>query len=152
AMGCIVADFRHDYTQTYIARSLDLSLSQVQKLFRTLERKALLQMEQEGLPPERVVLMRSFDMRYVGQGYELEVAVPPGPISKQSIPEVEASFRAAYRKAYGYEPEDPTEIVTFRVVAVGTLPELEVPPQPLSGKDASHAFKCFRDVYFDGRY
>ncbi len=152
AMGCIVADFRHDYTQTYIARSLDVPLSQVQKLFKTLERKALLQMEQEGLRSERVVLIRSFDMRYVGQGYELEVTVPPGQISKQTIPDVEATFRAAYRKAYGYEPEDPTEIVTFRVVAVGTLPELELPAQPLVGTDAGHAFKCFRNVYFDGRF
>ena len=82
AMGCIVADFRHDYTQTHIGKSLDLPLQQLQKLFQQLERKAVAQMRKEGLPPEQTVLLRSLDMRYAGQGYELEVAVPAGPITE----------------------------------------------------------------------
>jgi N-methylhydantoinase A len=152
AMGCIVADFRHDYTQTHIRKSLDLPLQQLQKLFQQLERKALAQMKKEGLPADQTSLARSLDMRYAGQGYELEVAVPAGPISAETIPQVEASFRAAYRKTYGYEPEDPTEVVTFRVVAVGNLPQLELPAEHLSGKDGSHAIKGTRPVYFDGHY
>lgn len=152
AMGCVVADFRHDYTQTHIGKSLDLPLQQLQKLFKQLERKALAQMEKEGLPPDRTVLLRSLDMRYAGQGYELEVAVPAGPITDETIPKVESSFRAAYRTAYGYEPEDPTEVVTFRVVAVGNLPQLELPAQQPSGKNGSHAIKGTRPVYFDGLY
>jgi N-methylhydantoinase A len=152
AMGCIVADFRHDYTQTHIGKSRELPLPQLQKLFQQLERKAVAQMKKEGLPPDQTVLLRSLDMRYAGQGYELEVAVPAGPITSETIPQVESSFRAAYRKAYGYEPEDPTEVVTFRVVAVGNLPQLELPAQQSSGKDGSHAIKGIRPVYFDGHY
>jgi len=152
AMGCIVADFRHDYTQTHIGKSLNLPLQQLQKLFQQLERKAVAQMRREGLPPEQTVLLRSLDMRYAGQGYELEVEVPAGPITSETIPQVESSFRAAYRKAYGYEPEDPTEVVTFRVVAVGNLPPLELPAQPASDEDASHAIKGTRQVYFDRQY
>jgi N-methylhydantoinase A len=152
AMGCIVADFRHDYTQTHIGKSREVPLPQLQKLFQQLERKAVAQMKKEGLPPDQTVLLRSLDMRYAGQGYELEVAVPAGSITSETIPQVESSFRAAYRKAYGYEPEDPTEVVTFRVVAVGNLPQLELPAQQPSGKDASHAIKGTRPVYFDGQY
>jgi N-methylhydantoinase A len=152
AMGCIVADFRHDYTQTHIGKSLDLPLQQLQKLFQQLERKAVAQMKKEGLCPDQTVLLRSLDMRYAGQGYELEVAVPAGPITSETIPQVESSFRNAYRKAYGYEPEDPTEAVTFRVVAVGNLPQLELPALPASDKDSSHAIKGTRQVYFDGQY
>jgi len=92
-------------------------------------------------------------MRYAGQGYELEVPVPAGPITGVTVPKIESDFRASYRKAYGYEPEDPTEVVTFRVVAVGNLPPLELPAQPRSADtEASHAIKSARPVYFDGNF
>jgi N-methylhydantoinase A len=153
AMGCIVADFRHDYTQTHIGRLLDLPVQKLQKLFRQLERKALAQMEKEGLPPDQTVLLRSLDMRYAGQGYELEVSVPPGLITAETAPGIESSFRASYRKAYGYEPDDPTEVVTFRVVAVGNLPVLELPPlRHSSDTNGNHAIKGSRPVYFDGKF
>jgi N-methylhydantoinase A len=153
AMGCIVADFRHDYTQTHIGKLLEVPVQKLQKLFRQLERKALVQMEKEGLPPDRTALLRSLDMRYAGQGYELEVPVPPGLITGETAPKVESSFRASYRKAYGYEPDDPTEVVTFRVVAVGNLPALELPAQRHStDTDGSHAIKSARPVYFDGNF
>src|SRR6185437_4196012 len=132
AMGCIVADFRHDYTQTHIGRILEMPVEKLQQLFKQLEHKALVQMEKEGLPPNRTILLRSLDMRYAGQGYELEVPVPAGPITGVTVPKLESDFRASYRRAYGYEPEDPTEVVTFRVVAVGNLPPLELPAQPRS--------------------
>ena len=153
AMGCIVADFRHDYTQTHIGRLLEVPVQKLQELFRQLEGKALVQMGKEGLPPDRTALLRSLDMRYAGQGYELEVPVPPGVITGETVPQVESSFRESYRKAYGYEPDDPTEVVTFRVVAVGNLPALELPAQRHSADtDGSHAIKSSRPVYFDGNF
>jgi N-methylhydantoinase A len=153
AMGCIVADFRHDYTQTHIGRLLEVPVQKFQELFRQLEGKALVQMGKEGLPPDGTALLRSLDMRYAGQGYELEVPVPPGVITGETVPQVESSFRESYRKAYGYEPDDPTEVVTFRVVAVGNLPALELPAQRHSADtDGSHAIKSARPVYFDGNF
>lgn len=152
AMGCIVADFRHDYTQTHMRKLLGLPAQQLQKLFKQLERKALAQMEKEGLPQDRTVLLRSLDMRYAGQGYELEVPVPPGPITNETTTTVESSFRALYRKTYGYEPDDPTEVVTFRVVAVGSLPPLELPTQQSSDQDGSYAAKGTRPVFFNSRF
>jgi N-methylhydantoinase A len=124
----------------------------VQSLFAQLERKALTQMHKEGLPSDRVVLLRSLDMRYAGQGYELEVRVPAGSIAPATLDQVESSFRDLYLQAYGYQPEDPVEVVTFRVVAVGNLPELELPAMSAAGGDASHAIKGIRQVYFEGAY
>jgi N-methylhydantoinase A len=153
AMGCIVADFRHDYTQTHMARMSQLPADKLQNLFRQLEQKATAQMEKEGLRPDSTVLLRSLDMRYAGQGYGLEVSVPPGQITSETALSVESSFRALYRKTYGYEPDDPTEVVTVRVVAVGNLPALELPAQRQSAEtDGSHAMKSLRPVYFDGEF
>lgn len=152
AMGCIVADFRHDYTQTHIAKTTDLPASQMQKLFAQLEKKAISQMHKEGLTADKVVILRYIDMRYAGQGYELEVPVPSGPINAETVKEVEKAFRSMFRRAYGYEPDDPTQVVTFHVIAVGNLPEVELPTLPARGEDSSHAVKGTRKVYFDGQY
>ncbi|MBV8475825.1 MAG: hydantoinase/oxoprolinase family protein [Acidobacteria bacterium] len=152
AMGCIVADFRHDYTQTHIGKLRDFSVQRFQKLFAQLERKALGQMKREGVASDRTVLLRSLDMRYAGQGYELEVPVPAAPLDAQLVRNVELDFRALYRLAYGYEPDDPTEVVTFRVVAVGNLPQLELPSLGESTTNANHAIKGTRLVYFGGDY
>jgi N-methylhydantoinase A len=152
AMGCIVADFRHDYTQTRIAKLRDLSPQQLQALFAQLERKAFAQMRKEGLAPDSTLLLRSIDMRYAGQGYELEVAAPAGPITVEAVEKLEACFRSLYQRAYGYEPDDPTEVVTFRVVALSTLPEFNLPSLKGSTADASRALKGTRQVYFEGEY
>lgn len=152
AMGCIVADFRHDYTQTHIAKTLDLSASQLQEVFGELEKKALAQMQKEGVPADRVLMLRNIDMRYSGQGYELEVPVSAGPTNAQTARQIEASFREIFRRSYGYEPDDPTEVVTFHVVAIGNLPEVELPTLPSHDRSASQAEKGIRKVYFDGRY
>ena len=54
----------------------------------------------------RLKLERYYDMRYVGQSYEL--TIPEG-----------ASFHAAHRKMYGYSDESrATEVVAIRVRAV----------------------------------
>ncbi|HXN21701.1 MAG TPA: hydantoinase/oxoprolinase family protein [Candidatus Dormibacteraeota bacterium] len=152
AMGCIVADFRHDYTQTHIAKTLDLPASQLQRLFGGLEKKALTQMQKEGVSADRLLILRNIDMRYSGQGYELEVPVPSGPITSDTVKQVESIFRGIFRRAYGYEPDDPTQVVTFHVIAVGNLPEVELPSLSSHGKDPSHAVKGRRKVYFDGQY
>lgn len=152
AMGCIVADFRHDYTQTHMAKTVDLPAAQMQKLFSRLEKKAITQMQKEGLSADRLVILRNIDMRYAGQGYELEVPVPPGRITEDTVKEVETAFRSIFRRAYGYEPDDPTEVVTFHVIAVGNLPEVQLPLLRAQGADSGHAIKGTRKVYFDGQY
>lgn len=152
AMGCIVADFRHDYTQTYITKLLSAPLHRVLALFTQLERKATAQMEKEGFGVGRAVLLRSIDVRFAGQGYELQVPVTAGPINELTMKQIDSDFRAMYRKTYGYEADDPTQAVTFRVIAVGNLPAVELPTLEPSGISAGHAIKGTRKVYFKDRY
>jgi N-methylhydantoinase A/oxoprolinase/acetone carboxylase beta subunit len=59
-------------------------------------------------------LERYFDMRYVGQSYEL--TIPDG-----------ASFHDAHRKMYGYFDQNrPTEVVAIRVRAIHAVPRLQL--------------------------
>ncbi len=152
ALGCIVADFRHDYSQTFLGKFLDFPPQRLERLFAAQEEKALDQMRREGLAPDRVNLIRSLDMRYLGQGYELEVPAPPQPLDAAQIKAIDERFRALFKKTYGYEANDPTEVVTLRLVAVGNLPPIALPSHAEAGSDASSALKGKRRVFFDGTY
>ena len=152
ALGCIVADFRHDYVKTVIGRFSDFTPQQMEQLFAELEKSALDQMACDGFAPEQIALVRSVDMRYVGQGYELEVLTSGGPLTAEEMKAIEDSFQGLYRKNYGYSSDSSIELVNLRVSAVGKLAPVDLPLRPRMGPDASHAIKGARAVFFDGEY
>src|SRR4030095_7286994 len=70
-----------------------------------------------------VTVVRSADARYVGQGYELAVPVPPGRVDAAALARMRASFDEVYAARYGYaSPEEPVEIVTWKLAAIGGSP------------------------------
>jgi N-methylhydantoinase A/oxoprolinase/acetone carboxylase beta subunit len=98
ALGMLMADRVRDYTAGVVGRDWR---------FTELERRA-----RKDMPG--CTIERYFDMRYVGQSYEL------------TIPE-SASFHAAHQKMYGYADEArATEIVAIRVRAVSSVPKLKL--------------------------
>jgi N-methylhydantoinase A/oxoprolinase/acetone carboxylase beta subunit len=72
-----------------------------------------------------VTLTRSVDARYVGQGYELTVPVPAGPLDAAALGRVRASFDEIYAARYGYaNPAEAVETVTWKLTAVGGAPRV----------------------------
>ena len=55
-----------------------------------------------------VTVMRSADARYVGQGYELTVPVPAGPLDAAALARVRAAFDEVYAARYGYAQRRPS--------------------------------------------
>jgi len=54
----------------------------------------------EGLPVGAQTLVRSAEMRYKGQSFEINVPLPAGPIT--DLAPVLSAFHAAYEQIYGY--------------------------------------------------
>jgi N-methylhydantoinase A/oxoprolinase/acetone carboxylase beta subunit len=72
-------------------------------------------------------VLRSVDARYVGQGYELTVPVPPGPLDGAALARVRAAFDEIYAARYGYaNPAEPVETVTWKLSAVGAAPRISL--------------------------
>jgi N-methylhydantoinase A/oxoprolinase/acetone carboxylase beta subunit len=93
AFGMLMADRVRDYAAGVVRREdVDRQIAALEKQART------------DLPKGRIV--RSMDVRYAGQSYEL------------NVPD-EGAFHKAHEKTYGYcDRSRPTEIVTIRVRAV----------------------------------
>ena len=78
-----------------------------------------------GLSASEITYQRTADMRYVGQGHEVSVALPDGVLSAAHLPPISAAFEETYRGLYGRKgPDVPLEVINWRVVASGPRPEM----------------------------
>jgi N-methylhydantoinase A len=89
------------------------------------------------------------DMRYIGQNYEIGVAVPSGAnFSLPSREDLAGLFHAAHQRSYGHhDPVAPIEIVNLRLTAVGKLPDIAPPTFSGSGEAKP---RSRRPVWFSG--
>jgi N-methylhydantoinase A len=135
AVGILLADTMREYSRT-VMQSVDADL---EGAFAEMEALGFAEFEGEGLEGQS---FRSVDLRYTGQGYELNI--PCGPT-------MEAEFHALHKKRYGFANETrPLEIVNVRVRLVAAAEPFEPPRQPVEPGDGSAALAGSRTVYFDG--
>ncbi len=152
AYGLLTVDVRNDYVQTAVTRASVLDTTEVQAAFDTLTGKADVALGREGFPEAERRFVRTVDVRYFGQAYEVRVEVPDGPVTEEMFAQVAQSFHDEHKVLYGYDFRDDArqevEWVNLRVTGVGPIrkPEVrEVEP----GKGAESARTGTRQVYFE---
>jgi N-methylhydantoinase A len=137
ALGIFMADIVREYSKTVMLPSDHADL---EGHFRQLEKRGLKEMAAEGL---KVVALRSLDMRYVGQGYELNIKAGRDSASR---------FHSMHHQRYGYaDPRRPVEVVNLRVRLVAATQAVRFPRQALRRGNGKRAILKKRTVYFDGR-
>ena len=138
ALGVAIADVVKDYSRTVMLRPDALRQAQgglvesLEEEFHGMEGLARTELEQEGLPAERMTARRFIDVRYVGQSFELTVDYPTSRASRTSeglARAISDSFYRAHLQRFGYaDRAEPVEIVNLRLkldLAVDK-PELEL--------------------------
>src|ERR671912_2725693 len=139
AFGLLTVDVRNDYVQTLVARHASLDHPTVEKVFDELTAKAAAALDREGFARTDHDYVRTADLRYFGQAYEVRVAAAPGRVDEAYAAAVADRFHDEHRSLYGYDfrddPRQQVEWVNLRVTGVGpiTRPEL----RPLPGRQAS---------------
>jgi len=115
ALGCLVSPLRYDAVQTYRARLEAWEAKAAEDRFRDLEDRCLAPLLDEGIKPERITLLRSVDLRYTGQNYEIEI--PYGRDRRDGAAGLRGAFERRHRQLYGYASGESVECVNLRVVA-----------------------------------
>ncbi len=137
AVGILLADTMREYSRT-VMLPVEVSLESV---FREMEDLGIEEFRAESLTGQA---FRSVDLRYRGQGYELNV--PFGP-------EMASQFHDLHQRRYGFSSETRAlEVVNVRVRMVSAAEAFEPVVQPLVEGDGSQALVGTRPVYFDGRF
>jgi N-methylhydantoinase A len=101
-----------------------------------------------GVREREIVYQRSADMRYVGQGHEVSVALPDGTLSTRDLAPIEREFERTYETHYGRKgPDVPLEVINWRVVASGPRPDMNL-KLPRDNAEQSNARMGLRRAYF----
>lgn len=137
AVGILLADAVRDYSRTVMLPS-GASLEEV---FVELEERGRSEFAAEQLEGSA---LRSVDIRYQGQGYELNV--PYGA-------DVLTAFHHLHRLRYGFAKEGhEVEVVNVRVRMVAASAPFDPPRKPVVPGDGHAAITIHRSVFFDGKY
>ncbi len=150
ALGFFTAPRAFDLVRSHKVALQSADLSEIEAILRGLEAEGVRTLG-ESPGSARVSFERSVDARFVGQGSETPVPLPPGELNALPVSDLRARFDAVYERLYGRTyPDSPVELVSFRVRA--SLPQrlLELPRLPAGNGDARDALKGERPA-FSGR-
>ena len=132
AWGLLAAPLAFDFVRTLRARLDAADWAVLNAVFGEMEDEGRELLARAGVARADMRVARIAEMRYVGQGHEVEAAVPAGPLSASSLPAITAAFEEAYRALYHRLPQGvPIEALNWRVTVSGPPPALAtggVPP------------------------
>ena len=130
ALGLVTTDLRRDYSRTLYVELKSIDPDEVQQVFAGMEMSGIAMLEAANVPESRRELVRSADMRYPRQAYELTVPVHrgrTGSVTRESLDALTRSFHLHHEQTYGYaNVDEPVQLVNLRVTAVGRRPSLQL--------------------------
>ena len=134
AIGLLTTDLKYDVVRTAFLVSTRVDLERLNADLAAMEEVVRAQLAADGLDPAAATFQRSADARYVGQGYELRLALPRARIGAAELEASLAAFHALHEREYGHHfAQSPIELVNLRVTAVAEVPKIRVPPKPAGG-------------------
>ncbi|MGL5910560.1 MAG: hydantoinase/oxoprolinase family protein, partial [Phycicoccus sp.] len=152
AFGLLTVDVRNDYVQTQVARHTSLDLGSVAGVLDELAARASSALATEGFALEAHRYLRTADLRYYGQAYEVRVPADDGAVTSAWADTVAARFHDEHRRLYGYDfrddPRQQVEWVNLRVTGVGPITRPDLRPLTRS-RGAAPRSTGAREVCFD---
>ncbi len=137
AGGLLAARQERHYVQTLFGTTDSLDLGTINQTYQRLETRAIAELRGDHADAANIVLQRSADLRYVGQGYELTAPAPTGPIDAEALSALVEAFGQEHERTYGHRATDaPVELVNLRVTAHYDQPRAR-PLRPISSDRTS---------------
>jgi N-methylhydantoinase A len=146
ALGLLASPLNFEVARTRQVFVDDLSGADFAATFAALEAEAMAPLIAADIAAEAMTIGRRLDMRYHGQGHEIEVSLPPDA-GIDALPEI---FQAHYTAIYGAALLDTRPVITtWKVEASAAPPQLATARPTATG--AAKA-KGTRQAYFGEDY
>jgi len=152
AQGLIASDLKSDFVRSERIEVGEAGLEPLGRHLAALAGDAAAWFAREAEGRAERALALSFDMRYVGQNFELAVPIwkaAGGKLPKlPALAELRRRFLALHNRYYGFHSEtDPVEIVNARLTASVAIAQLAMPKRP-AGRVRKPAAIEQRSVWF----
>lgn len=129
AAGLLGASVRHIYIRSVVGLLESFPIGRIKEVFQALIAQAMADAREEGIPQTALGLRREIDLRYQHQGYQLAVACPDRELTDADRGALRQNFDSIHERLYGQSaPQEPAEIVTFRLISEMTRPRIETAP------------------------
>jgi N-methylhydantoinase A len=142
AFGLLTVDVKNDYVQTHVVKQKALQYSEIQAILDGLTVKARAALDKEGFPSHAHRFVRTIDVRYAGQAFEVRVPAPEGVVDADFAATVADRFHAEHRQLYGYDfradPTQQVEWVNLRVSGIGPITRPEIQRLPARTAQPAH--------------
>lgn len=153
ALGCVVADLRHDFVNTLNRPVATLDVDQANTILaRQIEAGRDL-IAQEAVQPETIRIIHSADMQFIGQTHLLNVPLASATIDRD---ELQNLFEAAYFARFRVKlPEIRAQLVNLNTSVIGVRRAVDLSMLiEKAGRAAtiSGALTGTRPVWFDGHW
>jgi N-methylhydantoinase A len=112
AFGLVVAERRRDLVESVLLTGDELTAESVAAVVERLAERGREELREAGGAAAEPELRASYDLRYEGQAFELQIAGDPAP----DPDELRRAFDRAHEERYGYaDPDAGLELVSVRV-------------------------------------
>lgn len=146
ALGFFTAPRAFDLVRSHKVPIAGADYARLEALFRELEAEGERTLRKTGAEGE-VRFARSVEARFIGQGSETSLPIPPGDFAALDPVELRRRFDETYTRLYGRTyPESAVEFVNFCARASLPVAELTLPKSTVAGR-ASDAVKDERQAY-----
>ncbi len=143
ALGMVFADSVKELSASFMREASPAISSEMEKLFRQLEGEAEAMLEQEGFAREDMLFLRSLDMRYRGQSFEINVPYGPDYLEE---------FHRLHQRLYSHHYKNrPVEVVNLRLRAVGKVKGISLRPHAEGPSSPAPAFHREIQVFYRGQ-
>lgn len=140
ALGCVIADMRHDGVQTLNVSLDGLDMNLVTELIDSISKTCHKRLDQSGVKFVQVLEHLSFDMLYVGQTHTLSVSIDTATDAQEkgaansrrdwktlNADEIRQSFESTYMKAFGRTLGNiGIKVLNLRFSVVGVRPKFDL--------------------------
>ena len=124
ALGCVVADLRHDYVRTVNKPLSVLDDATVARIYAEQSAEGEATIGREGVPVRELRRVHTADMQFQGQSHILSVGVDRPDIGVEGLRQ---AFAAAYFRRFGIElAEIPPVLVNLHTAVIGVRPEISL--------------------------
>ncbi len=153
AFGLLTVDVRNDYVRTAVSRHDALDRASVAQVLDDLQAQAAAALDREGFARDEHRYLRSADLRYAGQAFEVRVPAPDGAVDDGFVDAVATAFHDAHEQLYGYafrgDARQPVEWVNLRVTGVGPIERPQLADLPGREGGVKRAQTGVRPVCFE---
>jgi N-methylhydantoinase A len=124
ALGCVVADLRHDYVRTVNKPLSQVKDGDIAAIYAEQSEEGAATLKREGVPVREVRYLHSADMQFQGQSHILSVKVERASIGVDGL---RKAFAVAYDRRFGIElSEIPPVLVNLHTAVIGVRPEISL--------------------------